>query len=304
MSAISPSGKPLIQSFLRHPGSDPTAARVALAGELRRRRVALGISMEEAAARIRCTVSKISRMETAKVPFKRQDVADLLDLYRAFDQGERSGLLAMADETKKRGWWHPYKDVLPSWFEPMIGLEQSASAIRAYEVQFVHGLLQTEDYARAVAWLGRGSSTPEEIERRVEVRLKRQEVITGSDAPRFWVVLDEAVLWRSPNGAEVMCGQLQHLLEMSLLSNVTIQVAPFHLGGLPTAGVPVTVLRFPVQEIPDTVYLEHLADANILDDPKKVEPYRAIMDQLCALADTPRASREHITRALARYRRA
>ena len=199
--------------------SGPTALRITLGAQLRRLREASGLTTEEAAEAIRATHSKISRLERGRSGAKQRDVADLLSLYGMTDEAQREELLALARQANTPGWWQPYNDVLPSWFELYLGLEKAASIIRLYEVQFVHGLLQTEDYARAVILIANAHASAEEIDRRVSVRMKRQQLLTQPDAPQVWAVLDEAALRRWPAGREVMRAQLKHLLEVTELPN-------------------------------------------------------------------------------------
>jgi hypothetical protein len=173
-----------------------------------------------------------------------------------------------------------------------VGLEKAASIIRTYEVQFVHGLLQTEDYARAVILIANANASAEEIDRRVSVRMKRQQLLTQPDAPELWTVLDEAVLRRPPGGPEVMRGQLEHLLQITDLPNVTVQIVPFDVGPHAAAGGPFTILRFPEPDLPDLVYLEQLNSALYLDHPDQVVGYVTVMDQLCVEALTKTASKD------------
>ena len=161
----------------------PTVLRILLGAQLRRLREAKRITLEDAGIRIRASHSKISRLETGRVGFKDRDIADLLTLYGVTDEDERDALRALARRASAPGWWHDYYDVLPSWFEAYVGLEEVATQIRAYEVQFVPGLLQTEDYARAVTLLGHDAASAREIERRVRLRMTRQACSTGRTRP-------------------------------------------------------------------------------------------------------------------------
>src|SRR5690606_30935278 len=179
------------------------------------------------------------------------------------------------------GWWHKYSDVLPSWFEVYVGLEEAASIIRSYELQFVPGLLQTEEYARAVVMLGHGDAPGEEIERRVALRMKRQRRLTEPGAPKLWAVVDEAALHRPLGGTGAMRRQIEHLIEMATLPNVTLQIVPFAKGGHAAAGGPFSILRFTGAELPDVVYLEQLASAVYLDKPEETDKYMVVMDRLC-----------------------
>jgi transcriptional regulator with XRE-family HTH domain len=284
---------------LAGPHRGPAALRVTLGTQLRRLREASHITSVEAADTIRATPSKISRLERGRTAAKQRDVADLLTLYGVTDPAQREELLEIVRQASTPGWWQQYSDVLPRWFEPYIGLEKAASIIRSYEVQFVQGLLQTEDYARAVIVIGNAHASGGEIDRRVSLRMGRQELLTQPDAPELWAVLDEAALRRSPGGPEVMRAQLEHLLEVTELPNVTLQIVPFDAGPHAAAGGPFSILRFPEPDLPDLVYLEQLNSAIYLDHPEEVSNYLTIMDRLAVQAKTGTASRNMI-RALLR----
>jgi transcriptional regulator with XRE-family HTH domain len=272
--------------------SGPTALRIALGAHLRRLREAAHITTGEAAEAIRATHSKISRLERGRSSAKQRDVADLLTLYGVTDEAEREELLALARQASAPGWWQQYSDILPKWFELYVGLERAASIIRTYEVQFVHGLMQTEDYARAVIRIANAHAPPGEIDRRVSVRMRRQQLLTQPDAPELWAVLDEAALRRPPGGPKVMRAQLEHLLQLTDLPNVTLQIVPFHAGPHAAAGGPFTILRFPDPDLPDVVYLEQLNSALYLDQPDDVIDYVTVMDNLCVQAETGAASKD------------
>jgi transcriptional regulator with XRE-family HTH domain len=280
-----------------HAGHEPTALRIALGAQLRRLREASQLTTDEAGQAIRATHSKISRLERGRSGAKQRDVADLLSLYGVTDETEREGLLALARQANTPGWWQQYSDILPKWLELYVGLEKAASIIRAYEVQFVHGLLQTQDYARAVILIANAHAPVEEIDRRVSLRMKRQQLLTQPDAPDLWAVLDEASLRRPPGGRKVMRAQLEHLLQITDLPNVTLQVVPFDAGPHAAAGGPFTILRFPEPDLPDLVYLEQLNSALYLDQPDAVSDYVTVMDQLCVQAETGAASKD-LLRAL------
>lgn len=265
----------------------PTVLRILLGSQLRRLREAHGISTEEAGYEIRGSHSKISRMELGKVGFKERDIADLLTLYGVDDPAERASLLELAREANTPGWWHRYGDILPSWFEVYLGLEEAASLIRTYEVQFVPGLLQTADYARAVVRLGFPEASDDDVQRRVSVRMTRQERFTSPGAPMLWAVLDEAVLRRPLGGAKVMRAQIEHLIKMAGLPNVTLQVVPFGAGGHAAAGGPFTILRFAEPGLSDVVYLEQLTSALYLDKPADVDLYMKAMNNTCITAARP-----------------
>ncbi|HLV75478.1 helix-turn-helix protein [Actinomadura hallensis] len=265
----------------------PTVLRILLGAQLRRLREERGISTEEAGYEIRGSHSKISRMELGRVGFKERDVADLLTLYGVHDPEERAPLLELAKEANTPGWWHRYGDVLPSWFEVYLGLEEAASLLRTYELQFVPGLLQTEDYARAVVRLGFSDAAEDEVERRVQLRKTRQERFASPGAPTLWAVVDEAVVRRPLGGRDVMRQQIKHLLEMSELPNVTLQIVPFGAGGHAAAGGPFTILRFAEPGLSDVVYLEQLTSALYLDKPTDVDTYMRAMNNLCITASRP-----------------
>jgi transcriptional regulator with XRE-family HTH domain len=263
----------------------PTVLRILLGAQLRRLREAKGVTLEEAGHAIRASHSKMSRMELGRVGFKDRDVADLLTEYGVLDEQERQAMRALARQANAQGWWHVYSDVMPNWFEAYVGLEEAASGVRCYEVQFVPGLLQTEDYARAVTRLGYADASAEEIERRVRLRMTRQKLLAGSDPLSLWAVVDEAALRRPLGGMDVMRGQLEHLIEVTKLPNVTVQVLPFHAGGHAAAGGPFSIVRFAEPDLPDVVYLEQLTSALYLDKREDLDDYLAVMERLCLEAE-------------------
>jgi transcriptional regulator with XRE-family HTH domain len=271
--------------------SGPTARRLILGSQLRKLREASGISREDAGYAIRGSGSKISRLELGRVSFKERDVEDLLTLYGVTDPEEREAFLDMVRKSNQPGWWHRYNDLMPSWFQDFVGLEESASRIQTYEIQFVPGLLQTEDYARAVARQGRPEASSEDIERRVRLRLQRQKMFTRPNAPRLWAVIDESVLHRPIGGRQVLRAQLEHLLDITARPTVTLQVLPFELGRSAAEGA-FTILRFAAPEIPDIVYLEHLCGALYLDKPEDVEVYTKASHRLAVDAQTPEQTRQ------------
>jgi hypothetical protein len=269
------------------PGSGPTALRILLGSQLRRLREAKGITREEAGHLIRGSESKISRMELGRVGFKERDVADLLTSYGVVDGQARAAVLDLVTRANEPGWWHRFNDVLPAWFQAYVGLEEAAARIRTYEVQFVPGLLQTKEYARAVVTAGSAGIGAEEIARRVDLRLERQRILDRPDGPFFWAVIDEAALRRPIGGAEVMRAQLEHLADLMRQPNITIQVMPFSFGGHSAEGGAFSILRFPDRELPDVVYVEHLAGALYLDKREDVDKYTEVMERLCAVSTTP-----------------
>src|SRR6516165_10011607 len=288
MSMTGPGGEPPTGGEGEPRG--PTVLRMMLGSQLHRFRDAAGISPEQAAYEIRASRSKISRMENGLVRFKERDVTDLLTLYGITDEQIRGRLVMLARQANTPGWWSKYGDIMADWFESYLGLETAASVIRTFELQFVHGLFQTEDYARAVTMLGHTSAPPDEIERRVSLRLKRQDMLTGPEPPQVWSVIDEGALRRPVGGAAVMRAQLDHLVEMAGLRHVTIQVMPFSRGGHAAAGGSFTVLRFSEPEMPDVVYIEQLTSALYLDKHEDVDDYMEVMNHLSTEALTPASS--------------
>ena len=288
MSMTGPGGEPPTGGEGEPRG--PTVLRMMLGSQLRRFRETAGVTPEQAAYEIRASRSKISRMEHGRVGFKGRDVNDLLTLYGVHDEQIRTRMLAFAQQASTPGWWSKYDDVLPDWFEAFLGLEGAASVIRTFELQFVYGLFQTEDYARAVTLLGNNTASAEEIDRRVSVRLKRQAVLAGPDPPQVWSVMDEAVLRRPVGGRTVMRAQLAHLIEVASQPRVTIQVVPFARGGHAAAGGSFTVLRFAEPEVPDIVYIEQLTSALYLDSREDVDHYMEVMNDLSTEALTPARS--------------
>ena len=264
----------------------PTALRIVLGNQLRQLREASRITTGAAGQAIRASHAKISRMELGRVGFKERDVADLLTLYGITDEQERGAFLALARRSNVPGWWHHYSDVLPSWFEMYLGLEQASSVIRTYEPQLVPGLLQTQEGARAVILLGNAGESADDIDRRVALRMKRQRVLTQPGAPSLWAVVDEASLWRL-DGRSAMQEQIRHLIEMAELPNVTLQVMPFYSGAHAAVGGPFTILRFSEPDLPDIVYLEQLTSALYLDKDHDVQHYLMVMDRLCVQAKHP-----------------
>jgi transcriptional regulator with XRE-family HTH domain len=273
-------------------GDGRVAVRILIGAQLRKLREERGITRADAAEPIRASESKISRMELGRVGFKERDVHDLLDLYGMPAGPERTALLARVREANEPAWWHRYHDVIPPWFRRYLGLEAAASLIRTYEVQFVPGLLQTEEYARAVITLGHRTADTNEIERRVRLRLSRQQVLGRPDPPRFWVVVDEAALQRPVGGVRVMRDQLEALVAtVTKAPTVRLQVLPLATGGHAAAGGAFTILRFPHRDVPDVVYLEQLTSALYLERSEDVDQYFDAMNQLfveaAPLSETP-----------------
>jgi len=267
--------------------AEATVLRMLLGSQLRRLREAAGISAEKAGYEIRASRSKISRMETGRVGLKVRDVEDLLSLYGVTGEQQRAKVVALARRSRAPEWWAKYNDILPDWFETYLGLESAATSIRSFEMQFVPGLFQTEDYARAVTSLGHQTALVDEIERRVGLRLKRQELLARAQPPRIWAVMDEAVLRRPVGGLPVMRAQLRRLVEAARMPRVTLQVVPFARGGHAGASGSFSILRFEERDLPDVVYIEQLTSAVYLDQRQDIEHYLEVVDQLSGEALTP-----------------
>jgi transcriptional regulator with XRE-family HTH domain len=285
INMTTPSEGPVLNMTSLTGASNPAVLRILLGAQLRRLREAKRITLDEAGDVIRASHSKMSRLESGRVAFKDRDIVDLFIYYGVTDQEQIQTLRAIAVRANSRGWWHDYSDVLPSWFEEYISLEEAAVQISGYEVQFVPGLLQTQDYARAVTLLA--YSNPKEIDRRVGLRMARQARLSGAEPVGLVMVLDEAALRRPIGGPSVMRAQLRHLIEMSQQTNVTIQVLPFKAGGHAAAGGAFSVLHFAESDLSDIVYLEQLATAQYLEKPDMVSKYLAVMERLRLEAATP-----------------
>ncbi len=279
----------------------PSARSRRLAAELLRLREAAGVSREQAAERLGWSVSKLWRVETARSRAHHGDVADVLDIY-GISGAQREDLIRLARQARQRGWWHSYADVLAEGFDVYVDLEAEASSIRTYEAQVVPGLLQTADYARAVlsaAWV---RIEPEEIDRRLAVRMRRQELAAGRAKPlQLWAVLDEAVLRREVGGRPVMRAQLHRLAETGRQTNVTLQVLPFRMGAHIAMLGSFVLLSFPEHADNDVVYLESDTSSLYLEEPQQIGRYGEVFDHLRATALSPRESLGLIDAVAAEY---
>jgi transcriptional regulator with XRE-family HTH domain len=272
--------------------TSPTVRRRRLGAELRRLRELAGLTCEQAGDHLGCSASKISRIETARVPARVADVQALCALYRAGD--EQAGVLvALARESKTQGWWQRFDSVLPDWFTTYVGLEAEAVSIRTYEIQLVPGLLQTEAYARAL-FESAELSAPEEVESAVAIRRSRQEILRGESPPRYWAVLSEGTLHRLVGGPSIMRDQLYHLVDMSELRQVTIQVIPFGSGAHPGMSTPFVMLSFPDRADPEVTFVDYLTGALYLEKPEEVDQYNLAFNHLVAAAVSPVQSIELI----------
>jgi len=268
----------------RSGGSAPTVLRMVLGKRLRQLREQAGVSFEDAARAIEVTPLTVRRIEKAEVGLRIPYVRELLHTY-GVPESEVEDFLSMAREANQPGWWYSYRDVLPEWFSAYVSLESEASVIRLYEPHYVPGLLQTHDYAAALMHIGFPNETKEDIDRRVALRLKRQDLLAKSEAPAVWAVLDETVLRRPVGGAEVMRAQIDRLNEVLDMPKVRIQILRFSVGAHPGAFGPFHHFRFGFSELPDVVYTESLVGSVYVDQPVDVVTYLEVMDRMSVQAE-------------------
>lgn len=265
--------------------------RRRLAAELRRLRTDARLTVEDVAGRLQWPGSKVSRIENRQVGVSPRDLRKLLDLYQVQDQAYRDQLLEMGRRATERGWWQSYSG-LPPGLGNLIGLEAEAATIRTYEPELIPGLLQTADYARAVVRAWYPGDTMEQIDRRVEVRLERQEVLTRTDPPpKVGVVLNEGVLARRVGNPEVMRAQLEHLMRERDRANVVIQVLPFSTGEHPAMVGPFTMLTFLDPADPGVIHVENVLGALAMEQPEEIRAYEEVWSALQARAVSPDDSR-------------
>jgi transcriptional regulator with XRE-family HTH domain len=270
-----------VSGDVRSSGGAPTVMRMVLGRRLQDLRERAGFTYEEAGAALEVTHSTIRRMEKAEVSLKILYVDRLLRTYGVTDPNEIESFLALVREANQPGWWHRYRDVLPDWFSAHVSLEVEAALIRAYEPHYVHGLLQTPDYARTVLRAGLPHVAEAEINRLVDLRIERQSLLTRPEAPRFWGVMDETVFRRAAD-PKVLRAQVDRLIEAAALPNVTLQVMPFAAGPHPAMYGPFCIFRFRFPELPDIVYSESLRGAVYIDDRDDVSMYLEALDRMCA----------------------
>jgi transcriptional regulator with XRE-family HTH domain len=273
----------------------PTVRRRRLGSELRRLREAQSIKLEEVAERLGLAPSTLSRIETGKAPTRSAYLTSMLELYGVDDPSQRQVLVEMAREGHRKGWWAVWEDVLPTGFGIYVGLEAEAASLRVYEAQVVHGLLQTEEYARAVMTAVRRRQTPEEINRLVALRMQRQEVLKRADPLEVWIILDEAVIRRAMGPPDLMRRQLAHLCQAGLMPNVTLQVLEFCSGLHPALAGPFAIIEFPERFDPDVIYSEGVGgQAYVEEREKAVRNQVEAFDLLRATALPPADSSELI----------
>jgi hypothetical protein len=273
----------------------PTVGQVVLGRRLQELREASGLRRDEAAQILRVAPATIRRMEMAEVALKIPYVQVLLSTYDVPDD-EIAAFVSLAEDANRPGWWQRFHDVLPDWFSLHVSLEGAASVIRSYEPHFVPGLLQTEDYARAVLEAGTvGQTRPEETERHVSLRLARQKLLTREHPPRLWVIMDETVLLRPVSiRGEVMREQLDRLLEAIEDNHITLQVAEFAAGPHPGTYAPFSLFRFAEPELPDMVYSEYLTGALYLDSRREVAAHLEVLDHMTARAASAQRTKQLI----------
>ena len=273
----------------------PTVRRRRLGSELRRLREAHSFKLDEAADKLGLAASTLSRIETGKAPTRTAYLTAMFDMYGVVDPGQRQVLLEMAREGHRKGWWAVYDDVLPTGFDVYVGLEAEAAGLRVFEDQVVHGLLQTEEYARTVMTTVRRRQQPRAIDRAVELRMERQKVLTREDPMQLWCILDEPVISRMIGGRDVMRAQLAHLLEVSQWPNVTLQVLPLASGVHPALNGPFCILEFPERSDPEVVYTEGVAGHAYLERDGDVRVCAEVFDLLRAAAASPADTVEFIS---------
>jgi transcriptional regulator with XRE-family HTH domain len=271
----------------------PTGRRQRLGAELRRLREEAGLTIDRVAEALECSQSKVSRIETGQVSATPRDVRDMLKLYRV-DDARREAMVRVAREARQRGWWQKFVDV-PDGVPAYVGLETAATSIDIYMSLIVPALLQTADYAKAVIGGVRPDLPPAEIDRRVELRLRRQALLDQERPPALRVLLDDTVVGRPVGGPEVMAAQRRRLLEDAQRPSVTLQVLPLEAGAHAGMDGPFTIFGFPAPER-DVVALDSAADALYLESPEDLRRYRRVFERLLPAALTPEASAALIAR--------
>jgi transcriptional regulator with XRE-family HTH domain len=261
----------------------PTVRRKRLGIELRRLREQASLTCEEVGQRLDCSGTRISRMETGRISVRPGDARELLEIY-GVTGAEADSLVQLAREARQKGWWHTYGQVLPPWFEAYVGLEAAAVRFRDFQSMVMPGLLQTEDYARAVLRAAPNAGSAEDIDRQVALRMERQATLGQADPPDLWVVLSGNIIRVHVGGPAVMRAQLRRLIDVAERSNVTLQVLPFTTAAHVQPISPFTILDFPDAADPTVVYLEHLTGSLFLEAAEEVRRYTVVFDHLRAEA--------------------
>ena len=259
----------------------PTVRRKRLGIELRRLREHAELTCEDVGQRLECSGTRISRMETGRISVRPGDVRELLEVY-GVSGAEADSLVQLAREARRKGWWHTYGRVLPTWFEAYIGLESEAVRLHDFQSLVIPGLLQTEDYARAVLRAGPHARSSAEIDRQVALRMERQKILSQAEPPDVWVVLSESVLRVDVGGPAIMRAQLRQLAGVAERPNIALQVLPLATVAHVHPVSPFTMLEFPNTADPAVVYLEHLTGSLFLENEDEVRRYRVIFDHLRA----------------------
>jgi len=271
---------------------NPTVRRRRLGQELRRLREVKGMTAEEVAERLLVSQSKISRLENGRRSISQRDVRDLCGVYEVEDHRVVDSLMQMAKDSRQQGWWHAFGDIPYSVY---IGLETDAASLRVYESLIVPGLLQTREYAQAAIEGMWPEATPTEIDKRIQIRIKRQDRLTDPVEPlRFWAVIDEAVLRRVVGNPQIMADQLRHLAELSQLPHVTLQVLPYTVGAHPGMYGSYTILEFQEDMDASVVYLEGITSDLYLEKAPDVQSYSVMYEHLRAKALSAEQSRAFI----------
>ncbi|GAB2782525.1 helix-turn-helix transcriptional regulator [Streptomyces chlorus] len=281
-----------LEPYLDRPEPAPTLLKMLVGVQLAGFREDAGLAQDQAARSVGFSAAKLSRIESGKGrrPPTERDIRALLELYGT-DDYEVSVLVKLLQRAGEPGWWQRYdKRLMPEWFDRLVGLQEAAATIRTFEIQYVPGLLQTAAYTRAVVERGLPNAPAGEVQRRVELRMRRAELLMREGAPQLWAVIDESVLLRVLGSVEVMREQLAHLMRMAERSNVTLQIVPLSVTNASAPAIPVTYLRFGGLDLPDVVYLEHIRSANFLEDLDETEEYRIALDRLADEALRPRES--------------
>ncbi|MGC2998720.1 helix-turn-helix domain-containing protein [Streptomyces sp. G35A] len=289
-----------LEPYLDRPEPAPTLLKMLVGVQLAGFREDAGLAQDQAARAVGFSAAKLSRIESGKGrrPPTESDVRALLKLYRT-DDYEASVLLKLLQRAGEPGWWQRYdKRLMPEWFDRLVGLQEAAATIRTFEIQYVPGLLQTAAYTRAVVERGLPNAPASEVQRRVELRMRRAQLLLREAAPQLWAVIDESILLRVLGGSEVMREQLEHLVRMAERPNVTVQIVPLDVTNASAPAIPVTYLRFGGLDLPDVVYLEHIRSANFLEDRDETEEYRIALDRLADEALEPRESLELLRRTV------
>jgi transcriptional regulator with XRE-family HTH domain len=280
---------------------NPTVRRRRLGQELRRLRELKGMTAEEVAERLLVSQSKISRLENGRRSISQRDVRDLCGVYEVEDHRIVDSLMQMAKDSRQQGWWHSFGDIPYSVY---IGLETDAASLRVYDPQVVPGLLQTRTYAESLVSGALPEANPTDIDKRVQVRLRRQERISAAENPlRLWAVLDEAALRREVGNRQVMIEQLEHLIEMSQLPHVTVQLIPFTMGAHPGVSGQYAILEFPDAADSSVVYIEGVTSDLYLEKAQDVQKYSVMYEHLRAQALNADQSREFISSIAKDYAR-